>query len=85
MVEIYCLDDVPSRVLELLKIFLAASSRGERAELVLEPRSKSLTAKYRSVDDDVVGVSAQAGNFHEEEVRRKGKEGTTTDVGQPIS
>jgi hypothetical protein len=58
MVYVQSLGDVPTRVLDLLKIFLAASSRGERAVLVLETRSKALTTKYRSVDDDVVGVPA---------------------------
>ena len=62
MVDVKSLDDVPTRVLDLLKIFLAASSRGERAVLVPETRSKSLTAKYRSVDDDVVGVPAPSTN-----------------------
>ena len=63
MVDVKSLDDVPTRVLDLLKIFLAASSRGERAVLVLETRSKSLTAKYRGVDDDVVGVPAPSTNI----------------------
>ena len=56
MVDVKSLDDVPTRVLDLLKIFLAASSRGERAVLVLDTRSKALTTKYRSLDDAVIGV-----------------------------
>ena len=56
MVDVKTLDDVPTRVLDLLKIFLAASSRGERAVLVLETRSKARTTKYRSLDDAVIGV-----------------------------
>ena len=62
MVYVKSLDDVPTRVLDLLKIFLATSSRWERAVLVLETRSKALTTKYRSVDDDVVGVPAPSTN-----------------------
>jgi hypothetical protein len=50
MVVVTCLDDEPSRVLELLKIFLAASSRGEMAVLVLETKSKAVTTKYRCMD-----------------------------------
>ena len=50
MVEIISLDDVPIRVLEVLKIFLAASSRGEKACLVLETQSKMVNTKYRSVE-----------------------------------
>ena len=46
MVDVKSLDDVPTRVLDLLKIFLAASSRGERAVLVLETRSKSLWLEF---------------------------------------
>ena len=50
MVEVTSLDDVPSRVLDLLKIYLAASSRGEMAVLVLETKSKAVNTKYRSMD-----------------------------------
>ena len=50
MVDKYCLDDVPERVLDVLKTFLAASSRGEKAVLVLETQQKMVTTKYRSVE-----------------------------------
>ena len=40
--------DVPSRVTDVLRIFLAASERGEMAELVLETMNGMLTTKYRS-------------------------------------
>ena len=40
--------DVPSRVTDVLRIFLAASERGEMAALVLETRNGMLTTKYRS-------------------------------------
>ena len=43
-------EDVPPRVMEMLRIFLAASSRGEHAVLVLETRKRTLTTKYRSVE-----------------------------------
>ena len=42
--------DVPSSVMEMLEIFLAASSRGEHATLILESRMKKLTTKYRCVE-----------------------------------
>ena len=53
MVELRCLDDLPSRVLDLLKTFLAANSRGETAVLVLETKNKAVNMKYRSVDTEV--------------------------------
>ena len=43
-------EDVSPRVMELLRIFLAASSRDEHALLVLETRNGRLTTKYRSVE-----------------------------------
>ena len=49
--------DLPSRVIEVLRIFLAASSRGEQAVLTLETRKGMLTTKYRSVET-VAGVPA---------------------------
>ena len=42
--------DVPPGVIDLLRIFLAASSRGEEAVLILETRKNKLTTKYRSVE-----------------------------------
>ena len=50
---------VPSRVMEMLEIFLAASSRGEKAVLVLETRMKTVNIKYRSVDT-MAGTPATA-------------------------
>ena len=49
--------DVPPRVMEMLRIFLDASSRGEEACLVLETRKGQLTTKYRCVEN-VPGVPA---------------------------
>ena len=43
-------EDVPPRVMEMLRIFMAASCRGEQAVLVLETRNKTLTTKYRCVE-----------------------------------
>ena len=37
--------DLPSRVTDVLRIFLAASARGEKAELVLETRNGMLPTK----------------------------------------
>ena len=42
--------EVPPRVMDLLRMFLAASSRGEQAVLVLETRNSTLTSKYKSVE-----------------------------------
>ena len=53
MVKLRCQDDLPSRVLDLLKTVLAASSRGETAVLVLETKKKAVNTKYRSVDIEV--------------------------------
>ena len=41
---------MPPSVQDLLRIFLAASSRGEHASLVLESRRKTITSKYRCVE-----------------------------------
>ena len=53
--------DLPQRVMELLRIFLAASSRGEEAALVLETRKGAITTKYKSVET-VAGVPVQTTN-----------------------
>ena len=42
--------NVPPRIMEMLKIFLAASSRGHQAVLILETRKGTMTTKYRSVE-----------------------------------
>ena len=42
--------NVPPRIMEMLKIFLAASSRGDQAVLILETRKGTMTTKYRSVE-----------------------------------
>ena len=43
--------DVPPRRLDLLRIFVAASSREEQAVLVLESRNSTITTKYRCEDN----------------------------------
>jgi hypothetical protein len=52
-------EDVPPRVMEMLRMFLAASCRGEQAVLVLETRNKTLTTKYRCVET-MAGVPSKA-------------------------
>ena len=59
MVDNFSQEDVPARVMELLRMFLAASSRGEQACLVLETRKRTVTTKFRSVET-VAGNSATA-------------------------
>jgi hypothetical protein len=49
--------DVPQILLEMLRIFLAASKRGDHASLILDTRRKDIVTKYRSVEQ-VAGVSA---------------------------
>ena len=48
---------VPQRLLDMLRIFLVASKRGDNATLILETRSKNIIMKYRSVEP-VAGLSA---------------------------
>ena len=61
MVELRCLDDLPSRVLDLLKTFLAASSMDETAVLLLKTKKKAVGMKYRSLEI-VVGPPATLSN-----------------------
>ena len=46
----------------MLRIFLAASSRGEEAFLILETRKKVISTKFRSVEN-TVGVPAAPTNI----------------------
>ena len=50
--------DVPPSVMDLLKIFLAASTRGEQAVLILESRKGTLSTKLRSLEEIVAGAPA---------------------------
>ena len=54
--------DVPPGVMDVLRIFLAASSRGEEAFLILETRKKVISKKLRSVES-IVGVPATPPTF----------------------
>jgi hypothetical protein len=45
--------DVPPVVMGVLRIFLAYSSRGEEAVLVLETRKEVISTKFRSVESTV--------------------------------
>ena len=58
--------DVPQRVLDLIKMFLAASKRGDKTVLILESRKQQIITKYRSVEK-VVGASTSNNKFEEEE------------------
>ena len=53
--------DVPPGVMDVLRIFLAASSRGEEAALILETRRKVISSKFRSVES-TAGVPAAPTN-----------------------
>jgi hypothetical protein len=44
MVDVTSLDDLPPSVMDLLRTFLAATSRGEQVILVLELKSKTITS-----------------------------------------
>ena len=44
--------DIPSNVLELLKMILAARTRGEQAVLILETRNGTLATKFRSTESE---------------------------------
>ena len=50
--------NAPPRSMEMLKIFLAASSRGDQAVLILETRKGTMTTKYRSVESLTVPTSS---------------------------
>ena len=47
MANVIAFQDVPPSVLDVLRLFLVASSRGEQVSLVLESRKKTMTSKYR--------------------------------------
>ena len=57
MVDMNSEQDVPPRMLDLLRMFLAASSRGEHTVLVLESRRSTITTKYICVEK-LTGVPA---------------------------
>ena len=53
--------EVPAGVLDLLRIFLAARSRGEDAILILETRKRNISTKYRS-SEHAAGAPAAVNN-----------------------
>ena len=57
MIEMSSTQEVPPGVMDLLKIFLAARSRGEDAVLVPDTRKKTLFTNYRS-EENAVGEPA---------------------------
>jgi hypothetical protein len=57
MVNVQGLSDVSPQVLDLLRMFLNANSRGEQSVLVLETRNSTLATKYRTVET-LTGASA---------------------------
>ena len=61
MTEQLSAQNVPPGVMDLLRIFLAASSRGEEAALILETRRKVISSKFRSVES-TAGVPAAPTN-----------------------
>ena len=62
MIDMMSAQDVPPGVMDLLRIFLAASSRGEEAVLILETRRKTISTKFRSFESPV-GVPAAPANI----------------------
>ena len=53
--------DVPPSVMDMLRLFLAASTRGKDVSLVLESRMWTMTTKYRCVGK-IAGTSAAPSN-----------------------
>ena len=54
-------EDVPPRVMEMLRMFLAANSRGEVAVLHLETRKNTLTTNYKNeVRTEMTGTPAKS-------------------------
>ena len=62
MIDMMSAQDVPPGGMGLLRIFLAASSRGEEAVLILETRRKTISTKFRSFESPV-GVPAAPANI----------------------
>ena len=50
-------DDVAQRMLDMVKMFLAASKRGDKTVLILESRNQKIFTKYRSIET-VTGPTA---------------------------
>ena len=63
-------EDVPPRLLERLRIYLATRSRGEQVVLILETRQGTLTTKYRTVEA-LAGVPATTNTCSEPPCKKK--------------
>ena len=70
MIDLTSAQDVPPRVMDLLRIFLAASPRGEEAVISLETSKKAISTKYRSVESPA-GVPAAPNNTTLPENKKK--------------
>ena len=57
MDDSFSVQDVPQNVMDMVRIFLASSNRGEQSVLILETKDHQIITKYRSVDQ-VAGASA---------------------------
>ena len=62
--------DVPQRVLDMVRMFLASSTRGDHTVLTLETRNQQIVTKYRSVET-VAGNSATTANTPATDKNRK--------------
>ena len=60
--------DVPQRVLDMVRMFLASSTKGDNTVLILESRNRQIVTKYRSVEK-VAGATANTPNLN---TNRKG-------------
>ena len=65
MVDNDSVGDLPPNVLDMLRMFLAASSRGEHVSLVLESRNNALSTKYWSVGQ-IAGAPAEMNSMKHE-------------------
>ena len=63
--------DVPERVLNMVRMFLASSTRGDHSVLTLETRDQQIVTKYRSVET-VAGASATANTPATKTHKRRG-------------
>ena len=50
MVDVASGQDFPRRMMDILRMFLKASSEGEHCVLVLESRNGKVSTKYRTVE-----------------------------------
>ena len=60
MVDLTSLDDLPPSVMDLLRMFLAATSRGDKVSLVPESKSETINNKYQCVGK-LAGIPASTG------------------------